>query len=327
MTLFNGHEYLILTIKQEEKAELLDIIKQHNLGIMYPSVFKESSNLSQFTIDDEQFGGHLSNLICWYEYSIIKNTNRGIFKNVKELKEYITVADQRKEPNFLREENNEKYDSYVDSLSNDDLVDEYYLVKSIVSFLNAQYMCTKDFVITLAHRITNNLKRNPSKEDVIHYLSKIRKYIDTLDTALNTELYLINKHNCAREIDLNIPSFESRITYMRMRSYVKLYHGVIYDLDRGVYHRLRSIKNTLTLIFHIFNYAIVAKDHVSFKHDVYQCIRGVGYEDGAPDSIVGTKKGKDWDYSSVLKNLRYSLRFYSNYGSILRNRNSTKTNN
>ena len=67
MTLFNDHEYLILTIKQEEKADVLDIIKKHNLSIMYPKVFEEISNLSQFVINDEQFGGHLSSLICWYE--------------------------------------------------------------------------------------------------------------------------------------------------------------------------------------------------------------------------------------------------------------------
>ena len=318
MTLFNDHEYLILTIKQEEKADVLDIIKKHNLSIMYPKVFEEISNLSQFVINDEQFGGHLSSLICWYEYSVIKNTNKGIFKDVNELKAYIAIADQRKEQYFFKEDDSKEYCSYVDSLSDDDLVDEYYLVKSIVSFLNAQYVCVKDFITNLAYSITNQIKRNPSKEDVNCYLSEIRKYIDTLDTALNIELYLINKHNCAREIDRFIPSYESRITYMRMRTYLKRYHEYIHNSDKNIYHILQTIKNSLTLIFHIFNYALFAKEHVSFKHDAYQCIRDVGYINDVPDYLVGIEKGKDWDYKSVLKHLLSALNHYNCYSSYMK---------
>ena len=188
---------------------------------MYPKVFEETSNLSQFTIDDKKFGGHLAGFICWYEFTIIKNTNKGIFKDVRALKEYLKLVDQRKEHYILQDNNRNKHYSYVDSLSNEDLIDEYYVVKSVISFLDNQYKLAKEFIGTLSRSITNDIKNNPTKDAVNGYLSQIRNYINTLDTAVNIDLFLINKDNCAREVGDNMPSLDSNAGQMRMRSFLK----------------------------------------------------------------------------------------------------------
>ena len=52
----------------------------------------------------------------------IKDT---LFKNVRELKKYIEIADQRQDHCFVVETAIEKYTFYVDSLSINDLRDEY----------------------------------------------------------------------------------------------------------------------------------------------------------------------------------------------------------
>ena len=311
--LFNDRLYVILTIKQEEKAEILEIVKKYNLKIMYPKVFEETSNLSQFTIDDKKFGGHLAGFICWYEFSIIKNTNKGIFKDVEALKEYLKLVGQRKEHFILQDNNRNKYYSYVDSLSDKDLIDEYCVVKSVISFLDNQYKLAKEFITTLSRSISNDIKNSPTKETVNGYLSQIRNYINTLDTAVNIDLFLINKDNCSREVDDNMPSLHTNVGQMRMRSFLKQKHEQIHYSKRPIYHTVCSIKENLTLIFHIFNYVLKARERVSFKHDAYQCIRDIGYLDGVPDYLIGCRRGNVLDYKTVLKRLRYSLRIYDCY--------------
>ena len=313
LKLFNGKLYVILTIKQEEKQDILDIIDKHGLDIMYPKVFEENSNLDRFCIDDERFGGHLANFICWYEFSIIKNFNKAIFKNVGELKAYLKKVEQRQEQYFLSETQRDNYYSYIDSLNNKDLVDEYYLVKSVIAFLDAQYLCLKDFISNLSHSIVNELKRTPSKEIVDSYLKRLRKYIDELDDALDIELYLINKDNCAREVDHSITSFDSNVTYANMRTYLKAQFERTHYSNDSSFHKLKAAKNNLKLIFNIFNYKLNAEGKVSLMHDAYKNIRDIGYENGVPDYLVGVKKEKGWDYTSVLKRLLYTLRIFDCY--------------
>ena len=313
LKLFNGKLYVVLTIKQEEKQDILDIIDKHGLDIMYPKVFEENSNLDRFCIDDERFGGHLANFICWYEFSIIKNFNKAIFKNVGELKAYLKKVEQRQEQYFLSETQRDNYYSYIDSLNNKDLVDEYYLVKSVIAFLDAQYLCLKDFISNLSHSIVNELKRTPSKEIVDSYLKRLRKYIDELDDALDIELYLINKDNCAREVDHSITSFDSNVTYAHMRSYLKRQFEQTHYSNSSSYHKLKAAKDNLKLIINIFNYKLNAEGKVALQHDAYKNIRDIGYENGVPDYLFGSKKGKDWDYVSILKRLLYTLKIYNCY--------------
>ena len=72
MKLFNNRLYVILHIKQKEKAEVVKLAEDHNLPLMYPDVFlKEVSDLSQTCIDDGHLGGHLMSMICSYEISYL----------------------------------------------------------------------------------------------------------------------------------------------------------------------------------------------------------------------------------------------------------------
>lgn len=39
MKLFNNHLYVILTIKQKDIAEVIELAKAHNLSLRYPKMF------------------------------------------------------------------------------------------------------------------------------------------------------------------------------------------------------------------------------------------------------------------------------------------------
>ena len=163
MKLFNDHLYVILSIKQKEKAELVKIARDHGLDLMYPDVFlNEISDISQICIDDEHLGGHLMSMICFYEINKLRNKKYRLFKNVKELKRYIEIADQRQDHCFVAETAIEKYICYVDSLSINDLRDEYFLVKNIVDYTDSYYLAAKDYI---EKTLLNSIKRSISKKE------------------------------------------------------------------------------------------------------------------------------------------------------------------
>lgn len=313
MKLFNGKEYLILSIKQDEKKELLDIIKKHNLEIMYPSVFEEDSNLVQFTINDKQFGGHLASFICHYEYDIIKNSKREILKDVQGLKEYIKKADERKEPLFLIDGNHQKYFNYVDSLSNHNLKDEYYIVATIISIINSNYLAVKDTIDNLSKSIKNNLVGAQTKEDINNYLERIRQLRIDLDQVLDFDIYLVNKNNSNKNLKVGFESDNSSIAHMRMRSFLKKMYQYCHQSNESRLSILKSIRKNLIIIFHLFNYKLNAEGIVSYKHYEYDCIRELGYSEICPDYLVGKKIGKEWDYQSVAERLRYTLKIFDCY--------------
>ena len=145
MKLFNNHLYVILHIKQKEKAEVVKLASDHNLDLTYPDMFfKEVGGLSQICIDDGHLGGHLMSMICFYEINYLRNKNYRLFKDVKELKKYVRIADQRQEHYFIAEKSTERYYDYVKSLSLDALRDEYFLVKNVVGYINSYYLVTKN---------------------------------------------------------------------------------------------------------------------------------------------------------------------------------------
>ena len=163
MKLFNNHLYVILHIKQKEKAEVVKLARDHNLDLTYPDVFfKEVGDLSQICIDDEHLGGHLMSMICSYEISYLQNKNYRLFENVKELKEYIRIADQRKDHYFISEKRTKRYYNYVKFLSSGALRDEYFLVKNIVDYTDSYYSATKDYI---EKTLLNSIKRSVSKKE------------------------------------------------------------------------------------------------------------------------------------------------------------------
>ena len=316
MKLFNNHLYVILTIKQKEKAEVVKLAKDHNLPLMYPDMFlNEIGDLSRICIDDGHLGGHLMSTICAYEISRLRNKNYRIFKNVKELKEYVRIADQRQEHYFITEKNIDLYYKYVESLSLDDLKEEYYLVKNITDYLDSYYLATKDYI---EKELFNSIKRSIAKKEdsldaVYNELNKIVKLRNELDDVIHTKVYLINRDNCYKEVD-NVTNVKNdRVSKMKIRSFLKRIHSYFHSSERSGYFLLNVINQNLDTIFNIFNYKLKAEGTISYNHKVFDNVRKLGYQKHVPNYLIGEKKGKKWDYVSVLNRLLYTLNIYDCY--------------
>ena len=316
MKLFNNRRYVILTIKQKEKAEVVKLAKDHGLGLMYPSIFlEEVNNLIQTCIDDECLGGHLMSMICAYEISYLRNKQYRIFKNVKELKKYVEIADKRQESYFVMEKDTEHYFSYVKSLSFDDLKTEYFLVKAIVDYTDSYYLATKNYV---EKTLTNSIKRDIYKKEdsldaVYKHLNKLVKLRNELDDVLNTEIYLINKDNCSKEPDSVSTAKNDNVSQMRMRSYLKRIHSYFHSSERSGFFYLNVIYKNIDTIFNVFNFKLKCEGTISYEHKALEGVRELGYQKHLPDYLVGNGKGKNWDYLSILKRLVYSLKVYDCY--------------
>ncbi|MBO5578117.1 MAG: hypothetical protein J5955_03320 [Bacilli bacterium] len=316
MKLFNNHLYVILTIKQKEKAEVVRLAEKHNLALVYPDEFlNEISDLSQICIDDEHLGGHLMSVTCAYEISYLRNKSYRLFKNVKEFKEYVRIADQRQEHYFITEKNSECYYKYVKSLSLDDLKNEYLLVKNIVDYTDSYYLATKDYI---EKTLSNSIKRSiSSKKDTLEavykQLNKIVKLRNELDDVINTNIYLINRDNCLKEQDAVCSAENDNVSRMRMRSFLKRTHFYFHSNERSGYFCLDIINKNLDTIFNIFNYKLKAEGTISYKHIVFETVRKLGYPEYLPNYLAGKKKDKKWDYISIFKRLLYTLKIYDCY--------------
>ena len=316
MKLFNNRVYVILHIKQKEKADAVKLAEDHNLPLMYPDMFlNEISDLCQICIDDGHLGGHLMSMICSYEISYLRNKSYRLFKNVKELKEYVRIADQREEHYFVSEKSTEHYYSYVKTLSFNALKEEYFLVKNIVDYTDSYYLATKGFV---EKTLSNSIKRSISKKEdtleaVYKQLNKVVKLRNELDDVLNTNIYLINRNNCCKEPDTLSDANNNNVSQMRMRSYLKRIHSYFHLSERSGYFYLNVINQNLDTIFNVFNYKLKAEGTISYKHKVFDIVRKLGYPEHLPNYLVGEKKGKKWDFVSVLKRLLYTLKIYDCY--------------
>lgn len=316
MKLFNNHLYVILHIKQKEKAEVVKLAQDHDLPLMYPDMFlEEIGDLSQICIDDGHLGGHLMPMTCSYEISCLRNKSYRLFKNVKELKEYVRIADQREEHYFISEKSTEHYCSYVKTLSFDALKEEYFLVMNIVGYTDSCYLATKDFI---KKTLSNSIKRSISKKedtlgDVYKQLNKIVKLRNELDDVININIYLINRNNCRKELDALSGANNDNASEMRMRSYLKRIHSYFHSSERSGYFYLNIINQNLDTIFNVFNYKLKIEGTISYKHKVFDTVRKLGYPELLPSYLVGEKKGKKWDCISILKRLLYTLKIYDCY--------------
>ena len=316
MKLFNNHLYVILHIKQKEKAEVVKLASDHNLDLTYPDMFfKEVGGLSQICIDDGHLGGHLMSMICSYEINYLRNKNYRLFKDVKELKKYVRIADQRQEHYFIAEKSTERYYDYVKSLSLDALRDEYFLVKNIVDYINSYYLVTKN---NIEKTLRNSIERSVSKKEdtleaVYKHLNKIVKLRNELDDVINTNVYLINRENCYKKSDTVLNAKNDNASQARMKSYLKRIHSCFHSSKRSGYFYLKVINQNLDTIFNVFNYKLKAEGTISYKHKVFDTVRKLGYSEHLPNYLVGEKKGKTWDFVSVLKRLLYTLKIYDCY--------------
>lgn len=319
MKLFNNRLYVILQIKQKEKADVVKLAEDHNLPLMYSDMFlNEISDLYQICIDEGHLGGHLTSMIRSSEISCLRNKSYRLFKNVKELKEYVRIADQREEHYFVSEKSTEHYYSYVKTLSFYSLKEEYFLVKNIVDYIDSYYLATKEFV---EKTLSNSIKRSISKKEdtleaVYKQLNKIVKLRNELDDVLNTNIYLINRNNCQKKPDTISDANNNNVSQMRMRSYLKRIHSYFHmseTSESSGYFYLNVINQNLDTIFNIFNYKLKAEGTISYKHKVFDTVRKLGYPERLPSYLVGEKKGKKWDFVSVLKRLLYTLKIYDCY--------------
>ena len=316
MKLFNNRLYVILHIKQKEKAEVVKLAEDHNLPLMYPDIFlKEKSDLCQICIDDGHLGGHLMSMICAYEISCLRNKSYRLFKNVKELKEYVKIADQREEHYFVSEESTEYYYNYVKTLSFDALKEEYFLVKNIVDYTDSYFLATKDFIEkTLSNSIKRSIAKNEDTLDAVYkQLNKIVKIRNELDDVINTNIYLINRGNCRKEPDSISDANSNNVSQMRMRFYLKRIHSYFHSSERSGFFYLNVINQNLDTIFNVFNYKLKAEGTISYKHKVFDTVRKLGYQEHLPSYLVGEKKGRKWDHVSILKRLLYTLKIYNCY--------------
>lgn len=316
MKLFNNRSYVILHIKQKEKAEVVKLAKNHNLPITYPDIFlEETSDLNQICINDECLGGHLMSMICAYEINFLRNKGYRLFQNVKELKEYVRIADQREEHYFISEKSTEHYYSYVKTLPFDALKEEYFLVKNIVNYTDSYYLATKNYVEkTLSHSIKRSVNEKEDTLDAIYkQLNKIVKLRDELDDVINTNIYSINRDNCCKEPDTLSNANNNNVSQMRMRSYLMRIHSYFHSSERSGYFYLKVINQNLDIIFNVFNYKLKAEGTISYEHKVFDTIRKLGYPEHLPDYLVGEKNNNKWDYVSVLKRLLYTLKIYDCY--------------
>ena len=304
ITLFNNHLYVIRIIKQEEKEELVKIAQEHNLKIAFPNAFlKEKCNLTNHCIDDQRLGGHLMAMIRAYEMSVVKNREYRVFENVKELKEYIKVAQQRIEPYFLEEDDTNHYVDYLKSLSKEQLLDEFHLINNIRNCVDCFYLATKEYI---DKEIVAGVKKDINDHNcsfgfIYKHLNKIVGLRDKIDDFLDNDIYLVHK-NIVKNNNIHLSSqvMENRLIYL---------HHYIHSYN-GSYSLIKAIDENIDIIFNVFNYKLKAESIISYDHKAYKCFKKLGYVDQLPDYLVGNKVKGRWDYNSVFKRLLYSLKIY-----------------
>ena len=201
------------------------------------------------------------------------------------------------------------------SLSPDALKEEYFLVKNIVNYTDSYYLVTKEYIEKTLH---NSIKRSVSKKEdtleaVYKHLNKIVKLRNELDDVINSNVYLINRKNCYKEPDIVLNTEDNNASQTRMRSYLKRIHSYFHSSERSGYFYLNVINQNLDTIFNVFNYKLKAKGTISYKHKVFGTVHKLGYSEHLPNYLIGDKKGKKWDYVSVLKRLLYTLKIYDCY--------------
>ncbi len=313
MKLFNNKLYVILLIKEEEKREVINLAKEHNLEILYEDMFiNQEGDLHRICIDDNSLGGALGSIQCFYELNNLKKQGTRVFKNVKELKEYVDKATERKEHRFVLDKNINDYYEYVKSLDFDSLKNECLLANNIINYIDLYYSFIK---YQIEKNLSNSIERSISKNDdnletVYKELDKIAKLRDEIDDVINIDTYLIDSDMVLNEIIK--PDDKNTTSIKKMRSCLKRMYSY-FHFDESSYVRLKTINKNLDIIFNIFNYKLKLEGIISYNHDVYKSIHELGYIEDIPDYLVGKKNKDGWDYISVLNRLLYSLKIHDSH--------------
>ena len=205
MKLFNGHTYIILTVKQEEKADFIRFAQKRRIKpyVGY-SILQEEGDVHCVYINDKNFGIDINAVLYFYEIQCLHNKEYRIFQNMDELKRYVEVADQRKKRPFLTEKETKRYENYLNTLSTNELKEEWYLAKRYMKETSSYYQKIKESVeMTLVGSIKRSLaQKEVSLESVDQHLMEIVRLRDEIDDELNSNLFLLDPEPC---LDLEEP--------------------------------------------------------------------------------------------------------------------------
>lgn len=293
MKLFNSHIYYISFIKDDERKEVVDIAKKNNLKIMYLDLFREDEkkDLHRICIDDNYLGGILSCMCGHYAVSVLRDKKYRCFKSVKELKDYIEIANSRKEHYFIKEKDIVNYNSYLKGLSYIDLENEYYMVKNLIALIDSFYIEIKDYIDNMIIKpIEADILKGDVNFDMIkEKLDRMVELRKRIEDFLDIDIYIDNKKYEKSDARTN----EEMLSYLvEKHTHFHTNYGLI-----------KTIYNNLDNIFNIFNYKLWAEGKASYKNGTYDNLRKIGFE-VLPDDIIGNKD----DYISVLNKLLYFLK-------------------
>lgn len=313
MKLFNGHTYIILTVKQEEKTDFIRFAQKRRIKpyVGY-SVLQEEGDVHYVYMNDKHFGVDINTVLYFYEIQCLHNKEYRIFQNMDELKRYVEVADRRKKRPFLTEKETKRYENYLNTLSTNELKEEWYLAKRYMKETSSYYQKIKESVeMTLVGSIKRSLaQKEVSLESVDQQLMEIVRLRDEIDDELNSNLFLLDPEPC---LDLEEPEGQNdSVLRERIKLLLRGRHSYFHSDENSSYFLLNVIHQNLDIISLIFHFKLHAESYVSYESPTFDPVHDLGYvdEDGFPDYLVGKRKGKKWDYRSVLKRLLYTLRIY-----------------
>lgn len=316
MKLFNGHTYIILTVKQEEKADFIRFAQKRRIKpyVGY-SILQEEGDVHYAYINDKNFGVDINTVLYFYEIQCLHNKEYRIFQNMDELKRYVEVADQRKKRPFLTEKETKQYEGYLNTLSFHELKEELCLAKLWMKETSTYYQKIKESVeMALAGSIKRSFaQKEVSLKSVDQQLMEIVRLRDEIDDELNSNLFLFDPEPC---LDLEEPEGHNALVLReRIKLLLRGKHSYFHSDENSSYFLLNVIHQNLNTISLIFHFKLHAEPYVSYESPTLDPVHDLGYldEDGFPDYLVGKKKGKKWDYSSILKRLLYTLRIYDCY--------------
>ena len=300
--LFNGKRGVIWRVKKDDLPYLFALKDKYNLSLPYETMFDDGKEeYVNVGIDDDSLGGYWANFILHYQISIMKDPSFIEFRTVNELKEYVNKMEQRKSIQLL--DNKGDYKEYLLSLNEKGLNKEYWISKSIIEAVDKEYIAIKTF---FEKELPFSVKQcieggNVTKDVVNDYLKELKDKRSELTDFLSIDLYLI-------KTNVYEPLNKAKIISYLCRQ------EELFRSEKSNYFMLKTIRNNIDVIFNIFNFKFRGENVVALSNAPYFCLRKLGFEKSVPDCLFGKRNTDgEWDYTSVLQRLLYSLKIYDCY--------------
>lgn len=291
--LFNGKTYVIKTVKPERIPDLLALAKENGLKVIYPDLFEDrKEDIHRLVIDDRRLGGMLMSMICHREITLMKNPAYGVFEDVEDLLRYVRWAKRRKERPFVSYKSKHRYISYLFTLDEAGLCKEWAFAKGAVSLLASW---RRGHRFNFEHRVLASLRLVSPKEKAVDYcltgLNGLRKFID-------------------RDLGYNIFALDGEEPETTPKDTM----GALVTLFEFIHHgklspllKLQILREKANRILNLFDYKLKVEGKASLDRPLYFCLEQYKVDGRIPDSLIGEKKGGQWDYDSVAKRLQEAL--------------------